>query len=240
MAKKSIDLSTLTVGGKSKTVRTKTRVKEELAIEPEKKKKKKKKVKSLEDEVVKKKKKKKKESTSLSVAEKRTKKHKKLKQSASVHASQLETLIQNNPQIKEHDQFQEYVYIFESLQGIARIKEEQCLDKDKGAQSKDIYALMQVYNQMRDVIADIRALRDISQVADQFGTDVLEPFAQTTASILMDFYQSVDQLARKSLTNEQIGAFTNALKIYTKASGISLQAAYEVSRNKTLEVLSDQ
>ncbi len=213
-----------------------------IDIEPKKKKKKKKRSESIDTlidiEPKKKKKKKKSKDKELTVSKKRDNKKKKLKEKAQVMEGQLEVLIHNNPNIKEHDQFQEYVYIFESLQDIARIKEEQC--RNNKAQSKDVYALMQVYNQMRDVIADIRALRDISQVADEICVDVLEPYAQSSAGTLMDFYQNIEQYARRNLDDHQITPFVKQLKMYAKAGGAALQSAYEISNSKTLQVLSSQ
>lgn len=207
-----------------------------------KRKKKKKSSKSKEMAIIesepKKKKKKKKSRSKESIAERRESKKNKLANNVPALEGALESMIQENPQIKEHDQFQEYVDIFTSLQDIARIKEEQC--RNNNAQSKDVYALMQVYNQMRDVIADIRALKDITQVADQINVDVLEPFAQSTASILMDLYQSVEQLARKTLQQDEIMPFVTQLKAYTKGAGVSLQEAYQNSNSKTIEVLSEQ
>ena len=202
------------------------------------KKKKKKSSKSKEVAIVEDKPKKKKSRSKESIAERRESKKTKLANNVPVLEGALESMIRENPQIKEHDQFQEYVDIFTSLQDIARIKEEQC--RNNNAQSKDVYALMQVYNQMRDVIADIRALKDITQVADQINVDVLEPFAQSTASILMDLYQSIEQLARKTLRQDEIMPFVTQLKSYTKGAGVSLQEAYQNSNSKTIEVLSEQ
>lgn len=211
----------------------------------------KKKKKSSKEEVSEIKKPKKKKSTKVSSEKSKTKKSKKSKSGTSLVERQerakdkadalegtLQNLIAENPSIKEHDQFQEYVDIFEKLQKIARIKEEQCVKNN--AQSKDVYALMQIYNQMRDVIADIRAMRDITQVADEVSSEILEPFAQQSASILMEFYQNVEQLARKTLGNDEVLPFLNHLKAYAVASGTSMQEALRNSNDKIVEVLADQ
>lgn len=237
-AKKSGKRSVVEAEEKELLKKAKKKKKTSKSDKPVKAKKKKKT--SLEDvdiELPAKKKKKKSRNKEL-IAEKRDRKKDKLAASVPALEGTLETMIKENPQIREHDQFQEYVDIFNSLQKIARIKEEQC--ENNKAQSKDVYALMQIYNQMRDVIADIRALKDITQVADQINVDVLEPFASTTASILMEMYQSMEQLARKTLPNDQVMPFINQLKAYAQGAGASLQEAYVNSNNKTIEVLSEQ
>jgi len=149
----------------------------------------------------------------------------------------IEQIENERPQVKENAQFQEYVTMFETLKSIARVKEGHCL---KGADSKDIYALMQVYNQMRDIIADLRALKDITMAAEDLEANVMQPFGQQSAAALMKFFQSVKNQAQKDLSDDKLITFLNQTKKFAKESGLDLQDALDNASDSIFRVLSEQ
>lgn len=213
--------------------------------------KKKKKPSSWDEDSTPKKKKKKKPSTDLAeVAPKKKKKKKRIPtegelmeranskgEAVDLYSAEIEQIQEERPAVKENAQFQEYVTMFNKLKRIARIKEEQCLD---GASSKDIYALMQIYNQMRDIIADLRALKDITMAAADIEEEVIGPFAQQAAAALMKFFQSTKNQAQKDLSDDKLVSFLNQLKKYAKESGLDLQDALDNANESVFRVLSEQ
>jgi hypothetical protein len=144
---------------------------------------------------------------------------------------------QNDPTIRESEQFQEYFEMFNSLKVIARVIEKRCKES---AQSKDIYALMQLYNQMREVIADIRTLRDIAGVAELLRDEVIDPLMQSSANELVQLNQALRQFILKTIEGDSALAIVNKLNDLSANAGDALHEAYGNAIDKTVETLEQQ
>jgi hypothetical protein len=79
---------------------------------------------------------------------------------------------------QENEQIAEYQRMFGKLKRLARMTERQILGNKS---TRSIYPLMQVYREMREVIADMRALKDVGQLGSVLNEEVLTPFAQASA-----------------------------------------------------------
>lgn len=61
---------------------------------------------------------------------------------------------------------------------------------------------MQTYNQIREVIADMRALRDMGSIGDRVNQEILYPFVQSAAKDAGEFYQSITRQCKRLLPPE--------------------------------------
>lgn len=149
----------------------------------------------------------------------------------------IERLVSERPQIREDEQFQVYYTMFKSVKKLSRKASKTAMASPTG---RNIYPLIQLYNQLRDLVADIRALKNITELTYQIDEDVLVPYTQQTAAIFMEYFQSVRDLMNKDVPQEKIERNTVELKKITKQSGVALQAAYATALQKTNYVLADQ
>lgn len=149
----------------------------------------------------------------------------------------IERIVADRPQIREDEQFKVYYTMFKSVKKLSRKAAKTAMVSPTG---RNIYPLIQLYNQLRDLVADIRALKNITELTYQIDDDVLVPYTQQTSAIFMEYYQSVRDLMNKDVPQEKLERNTTELKKITKQSGVSLQAAYATALQKTNYVLADQ
>lgn len=200
----------------------------------------KKKKKALKEEPIKKrkvkkidpdtpKKKKKAPTRDMASVEKRVKKK---KSDVEVMEKQFDELVDG---IQDSAQLEEYVHMFKKLQKISRTCEKKYL-KDK--QSRDIYPLMQIYNQMREIIADLKALKDVSIQVGQFNEEVLNPFATLSAQAVMDFFQGTKVSMQKYVDPQNMELFLADMQKLAKAAGVSINLGYQNSIESSSVILS--
>jgi hypothetical protein len=89
--------------------------------------------------------------------------------------------------------------IFEQLISTAQRLEEQMEDR---IYNKDVYALNTIYSQIREVIADLRATRDISAQISELEAIVMRPYQQIVAQAFTDIYFHMMGAITKFIKNE--------------------------------------
>lgn len=135
---------------------------------------------------------------------------------------------------QENQQLDEYIHMFNTLQTVARIAEEKYVETQ---QSRDIYPLMQVYNQMRELIADLRALRDVGQLGEVMNSEVLSPFANMSASIMIKLVQDAKAWSKSHSSDLSfIQNFSDAVDNLLRKSAKDMEQSYHASLQKTVEV----
>lgn len=134
---------------------------------------------------------------------------------------------------QENDQLTEYQVMFTKLRRMARICERLYFAKK---QSRDVYALMKIYDQMREIIADMRALRDVGQLGDTLNAEVLGPLAQANATSLIGFHQAVNAWAKANMPEHTIANFREASDIIVRKCAKDMEQNYHNSLTKTVEV----
>lgn len=145
--------------------------------------------------------------------------------------------VASNLTIKEAEQLREYFEMFNSLRDITRIKEEHCR---RNADSRDIYALMQLYNQMREVIADIRTIRDVSGIVVALRDDVIDPLIQSAANEVVTFNQTLKQFVLKHFQGDDALTLNAKIDELCGNSGQALQDAYNSALDMTAITLEQQ
>lgn len=94
-------------------------------------------------------------------------------------AIEAELIVKDSP---ESEYLSEYQHIFQSLQTMTRIAETKYAESKS---SKDIYALMAMYSQMRECIADMRTIQDMSHQSDRLLFDIVEPLIKNFGETLV-------------------------------------------------------
>ncbi|ARW58820.1 hypothetical protein HOS33_gp180 [Erwinia phage vB_EamM_Y3] len=194
--------------------------------------------KQAEDEAPKKKKKKKKENAvdTIKKAKKKRDKPAKTTDLAALEGQLMEVLDDIPDVIKqENEQLQEYITMFTKCQSIARICEKQY---EVSKQSKDIYALMQLYNQMREIIADLRALRDVNQLGEILNSEVLGPFAESAGTILISVFHAITAWNKNNLDVDSIANAHAATQQIIRSAAKDIEQAYQAGLDKTVGIFS--
>lgn len=93
--------------------------------------------------------------------------------------------------------------IFEQLVRTAGRLEEQMEER---IYNKDVYALNTIYSQIREVIADLRATRDISAQISELEAVVLRPYQQIVAQGFTDMYFHMMGAITKFVKDDDIRA----------------------------------
>lgn len=135
---------------------------------------------------------------------------------------------------KNREQAEQYASMFYQLIAIKEIAEKKYFSSQ---QSRDIYALMKVYDQMREVIADMKALQDVGAYIDSMDGDVLRPYVTQTAQLLLEFIRHTEQHCRKVLSDEDADSVDKFIKKQGKLIGVKLNEAYRSSLDNTRKIL---
>ncbi|QZE56379.1 hypothetical protein pEaSNUABM40_00185 [Erwinia phage pEa_SNUABM_40] len=183
------------------------------------------------------KKKKKKENAVDTLKKKKKKDKKSLSTDVAVLEGQFIEAMDEIPDVikQENAQIQEYMTMFTQCQDMARICEKQY---KAGKQSRDIYALMQLYNQMREIIADLRALRDVGQLGEILNVEVLAPFAESAGTILVDVFHKLNAWNKKNLPIEMIAGAQNQVTQIVRNAAKDIEQSYQASLSKTVQIFS--
>ena len=135
---------------------------------------------------------------------------------------------------QENEQIDEYIRMFEQLKLIVRKAEKQYLESGQG---RDLYPLMQVYNQMRELIADLRALRDVGQLGEVISMEVVTPFAQLGGNGLVKMAQEINAWIKSNCDDlSMIENSKTAIEAILRRTAKDFQISYEAALNKTIEV----
>ena len=181
--------------------------------------------------------KKKKKENPVDVIKKKKNKNKKLSTDIVALEGELMQVMDEIPDVikQENEQIAEYMVMFKQCQNMSRICEQAYEEKK---QSRDIYALMQLYNQMREIIADLRALRDVSQLADILNEEVMGPFAESAGTILVGVFHSINAWNKKNLPVELIAGAQNQTQTIIRNAAKDIEQAYQAGLAKTVQIFS--
>lgn len=135
---------------------------------------------------------------------------------------------------KNREQADQYELMFYKLVTIKNIAENKYLESK---QSKDIYALMKVYDQMREVIADMKSLQDVGDYIFSIDEEVLRPLLTQSGQALLELVRNVVQFGSKNLSETDSMALSAYIKKQGKAAGFHLQDAYRSSMDNTRKIL---
>lgn len=133
----------------------------------------------------------------------------------------------------------EYNHIYGTLGSIIRKLEERMTEKDSNVSSKDVYALMTMYSQMRETIADMRSIKDMNEQAEELAQLVFEPATKSAGEALINVYYKFVQIIRSSVEDpEKVEIIIEKMKIEMSDQATKLQDQFGIARSRILEVLN--
>lgn len=128
----------------------------------------------------------------------------------------------------------QYRHMFDKLITMSEIAEDQYMTKK---QSRDIYALMKLYDQMREVIADLKALQNVGQYIDAVVSEVINPFTKTASQVMLDLINAVNVYNKRTLDPDVARAVEDLMKSIGKTSGQKIQEGYNASIENLRRIL---
>lgn len=157
-------------------------------------------------------------------------------------ASQVEVLTHNFDHVveripssmtQEMEQVAEYRQMFETLSRMARIAEKKYL-KDK--LSRDMYAALKAYAEMREIIADMRALADFTEHANRINEAVVTPLVQSSAAALVEYNKAVLSMIQKEIDSSQFPLLKKYVDGFARDAGMKIKTAQDTARGNAAEL----
>lgn len=139
-----------------------------------------------------------------------------------------------NPASRENEHYTEYLHLYTTLQEMVRIGEEQYLEKK---QTRDVYALMAMYSQLREVIADIRTITDSGEQAQMLVEEVLQPLISSITQLTIDSFYHLKMLVREIAKDKEIQYGLKKLDNIMRDHGKFIQDQYQRSSEKLFDMM---
>ena len=141
------------------------------------------------------------------------------------------------PLDKHTDEFDsQYREMFENLQTIIGLFEDKMLDNPNG---RDVYALSTLYSQMREVIADIRSAKDVSQQILELENRAYGSFLTLVGqSFVHLFYQMHTNIKATVKSRDQQEQLIASLKGLCKDESDKIQLGYQAMLERVRTVLT--
>lgn len=131
---------------------------------------------------------------------------------------------------------QTYQRIFKRLRRFSR-KMEKTMSRGDTIQSRDVYAYNVLCNQTREVMADMRSLIDMTQMAETLCSEALDPLAKTSAQAVTTMLMTVQSVLR-SQAPHLIEDVMNELKKSGAEIGTDLNNQLHLSRSRLTSILT--
>ncbi len=134
---------------------------------------------------------------------------------------------------QENEQLIEYIKMFKRLRYMARTLEKRFKENPS---SQTVYALLKVYDQVREVIADMRAMRDVQQMGETLNREVLTPFTKLVAAALAGIHQNLKADIKNAVPEAYIASVTSLVETQIAKAARDVNESYNNSLIKTIEV----
>ncbi len=160
----------------------------------------------------------------------------KISETREVVSSQMQFVerARNKVEKQEDEYLEEYLHIFKRLKVLIRIHEEKCRESKN---ARDVYALNVLYSQQREVIADIRAVTDMSHQVDQLVNDVLQPMTRSIGQNALNVFYQMRKLLTETTPPEKTQRALNELETLIMEQGKFIQQEYSVAEQKITTLL---
>lgn len=132
---------------------------------------------------------------------------------------------------------EQYEAMFNQLIVISGIAETKYLESKQG---KDVYALMKVYDQMRECIADMKSLQSVGHYIDALVQEVLNPLTTTIAQTMLDFVNHVNSHTKnhRAIDPDVQAELVAYVGSQAKTVSVNINEAYHASMENTRRILS--
>lgn len=139
----------------------------------------------------------------------------------------------------ETDFQSEYNHIYGKLGELIRKLEERMGDNDKDISSRDVYALMTMYSQMRETMADMRSIQDVNEQSEALAQDIFDPAMKTSGESMVRLYYKIMTLVRHNVQDPKVvEVLTEGIKKEVSDQAGRLQEQLQDLRNKIPQSLN--
>lgn len=139
----------------------------------------------------------------------------------------------------EAEFLQEYYHIYGTLGSIIRNLEQKMTEPGSQVNSKDVYALMTMYSQMRETIADLRSIKDMNEQAEELARHVFDPAAKSAGESLVGLYFKVSSSIRQKINDPAVVEdLIETLKLDVGEQATNLQDQFDVARGRIVDILN--
>ncbi len=132
---------------------------------------------------------------------------------------------------------EEYLHIFDELKISIRIFER---NLKLNPHSRNVYALMALYTQMREVIADIRSLTDYSEHANQVINDVIQPLFSAITQSNLDVFYHLRQIIIETSDDKKTQYALKKAEALMREQSRYLQERYLITQNEVVKSISSR
>lgn len=157
-----------------------------------------------------------------------------LQRSTSITTREFEKLVRSTIPPQEQDYIDEYIHMFRALKRMARQAERRCLSSGS---SRDYYAYCTLLAQLREVIADIRTMSDLSNQSQLIVENVLQPMSQSIGQGVVNVFYQLKRLLRETSVPEETQFALSKLEELTKEQSKLLQHAYVTAHNALSKIM---
>lgn len=133
---------------------------------------------------------------------------------------------------------EEYNKIFVTLGSLCRKLETNMEHPDKNISSRDVYALMTMYSQMRETIADLRSISDVNVQSEKLILEVFQPYHRTVGETMVSMLYKLMTHLRQNLDEAAAHRIGERLQEIMSEEAINLQEQFESARDKIVAVLN--
>lgn len=138
----------------------------------------------------------------------------------------------------ENEYMATYGHMFDRLIEITQKTEKDCLEA--GRTTKHIYALMQLYNQLRELIHDIRTISDSAQQGHVLVSDVIRPTFSDIGQNVGDMIYYLKRDLREHLNGDTYKEVSKKLEHYASEHGRFLQGCYHRSSEQVMKIFTEK
>ncbi len=159
-------------------------------------------------------------------------------QSDALEGQLLDAIAHVPPSVqRDNEQFQEYLMMFKACQKMARVIELRFEDRQS---PRDVYPLMKLYEQMREIIADLRAIKDVTELGEVVNAEVISPLVESLGAVLIGYHQNVIAWINANCTNDQIANANHHLKKELQKTAKDMEQSYHNSLEKTMQIFAQE
>jgi hypothetical protein len=139
----------------------------------------------------------------------------------------------SNQDVAFHD---EYMHMFKSLQKNIRALEK---DLKYSRSTRNIYALIGLYNEQREVIADIRAVSDYTENINRIMVSVIQPLFSSVTQSNLDIFYHIRKLVIETAKDDQTQYALKRLEDLMREQARYLQDRYEHTNTQLVKIVTD-
>jgi hypothetical protein len=129
----------------------------------------------------------------------------------------------------------QYAGMFKKLRKMIKNQEDICLGGE--AKNGDYYVLNMLYNQMRELINDIRTIVDASGQANELVENILHPLSLETTQLFTDMYYQLKALLKDVVKEKQTEYAIGKLDVLMKEIARGLQTHSNDARSKIYRIM---